>query len=105
MRRTLRSTRLNLYKLGVQRIGEPRYNFILHIEQIGNGLVEALGPKMIAGLDVDQLHVDPKPVAASLHRAFQHVTDVQLAADPSKINRFAFERKCGVSANDERAMD
>ena len=78
--------RLSLNEFGIQCVGEPRYNFVLHIEEIGDGLVEPLGPKMIAGLGIDQLHVHPKPVAAALHRAFQHVADVQLAPDPLHVN-------------------
>jgi class 3 adenylate cyclase len=31
-------------KLSIQGVGEPRYDFVLHIEQIGDGLVEPLGP-------------------------------------------------------------
>ena len=105
MQRTFRSPRLSLDELGIQRVGEPRYDFVLHVEQIGDGLVEPLGPKVIAGFGVDQLHVHPKPVAATLHRAFEHVADVQLAADLLEINRFAFVGECGVSADDERAAD
>ena len=51
---------------------------------------------MIAGFGVDQLHVHPKAVAATLHRAFEHVADVQLAPDLLEINRLAFERERGV---------
>ena len=32
--------------------------------------------QMIAGFSVDQLRVDPKSVAATLHRAFEHIPDV-----------------------------
>ena len=81
MRRTFRPSRLSTMSCGIQRVGEPRYDFVLHIEQIGDRLVEALGPKVVAGFGVDQLHIDPKPVAATLHRAFEHIADVQLASD------------------------
>ena len=96
MQRTFRSPRLSLDELGIQRIGEPRYDFVLHIEQIGDRFVEALGPKVIAGFGVDQLDVDPKPVAATLHRTFEHVADVQLAPDLLHVDRFAFERERSV---------
>jgi len=29
-------------EFGIHSIGEPRYNFVLHIEQVRNGLVKAL---------------------------------------------------------------
>ena len=96
MQRTFRSPRLGFDELGIQRVGEPGYDFVLHIEQIGDGLVEALGPKVIAGFGIDQLHVHPKPVAATLHRAFEHVADVQLAPDLFEINGFALVCKRGV---------
>jgi hypothetical protein len=44
MPRTFRSPRLNRDKLGVQRIGEPCYDFVLRIEKIGDRLVEPFGP-------------------------------------------------------------
>src|SRR5262245_18744989 len=105
MQRTFRSLLLGRDELGIQGVGEPRYDFVLHVEQVGYGLIEPLGPKLIAGFGVDQLHVDPKSIAATLHRALEHIADVQLAADPSKINRFASVGKRGVSANHERASD
>ncbi len=80
----------------IQRIGEPRYDFVLHIEEVGDGLVEALGPQVIAGFGVDQLHVHPKPVAAALHRTFKHVADVQLAPDLLHVNGLALEGERGV---------
>jgi hypothetical protein len=60
---------------------------------------------MIGGFGVDQLYVDPNPVAAPLHGALKHIADVQLAADLFEINRFALVSKCGVSADYERAAD
>ena len=53
MRRAFGSLCLNLNKLAGQRVGKPRDDFILHIEQICDGLVEALSPKMVAGFCVD----------------------------------------------------
>ena len=89
---SFRSPCLSHDELGIQRVGEPRYDFVLHIEQIGDGFVETFGPQMIAGFGIDKLHVHPKPVAATLHRAFQHVADVQLAADLLEIDCFALVR-------------
>ena len=60
---------------------------------------------MIAGFSVDQLHVHPKAVAATLHRAFKHIADVQLAPELLHVNGFALERERGVARNDERATD
>src|SRR5258705_12657931 len=36
---------------------------------------------MLTVLGIDQLHVHPKPIAVPLHRAFEHVADVQFSPD------------------------
>src|SRR6516165_10237862 len=105
MRGTLRSPRFDRNQLRVQRIGEPRYNFVLHIEEIGNWFVEALRPQVIAGFSVDQLHIHPDAVAATLHRAFKYIPDIQLASQLLYVYGLALERECGVARNDERAAD
>ena len=87
MRRTLRSSCLACNEFGVQRVGEPRYDFVLHVEQIGDGFVEPLRPQVSAGFGIDELHVYAKPISATLYRAFEHVTHVQLAPDLPEIDR------------------
>ena len=67
MRRTLRSAGLGSNEFSVERVGEPRYDFVLHVKEVGNGLVETLGPQMITGFGVDQLHVHAEPVASTLY--------------------------------------
>jgi hypothetical protein len=63
MRSVLGAARLGSDQLRVQLTCKPRDNFVLHIEQVGDGLVEALGPEMCAPLRVDKLHVNAKSVA------------------------------------------
>jgi hypothetical protein len=41
-----------------QGVGEPRDDFVLHIEKIGNRLVEAVGPDVRASLRINELDVD-----------------------------------------------
>jgi hypothetical protein len=105
MRGTLRSPRFDINQLRVQRIGEPRYNLVLHIEEVGNWFVEALGPQMISSLDVDQLHIYPKPVATALHGTFEDITDVQFTSELLYVDGFTLERERGVARNHERAID
>ena len=62
MQRCLRSPCLSGHELGIQCVSKPGDNFVLHIEQIGDGLVEPLGPQVIAGLSIDKLHVHPEPL-------------------------------------------
>ena len=66
-----------------ERVRQARDDLVLHVEEIGQRLVEPLGPEMIAGLGVDELHVDAHAIAAALDAAFEHVAYVQLAADLS----------------------
>ena len=101
----MRTPRFGLDQLCAQLTGEARDNLVLHVEEIGHGLVEALGPKMIAGLGVDELHVHAHPIAAALHRTFKDVTHAQLAADLLHIDMFAFVSESRVAADHERAAD
>src|SRR5204862_411745 len=86
-------------------VGEPCYDFILRLEQIDNGLVEPLRPQMIAGRRVDQLHVDPKTIDARLHRAIQHVPNIELA--PQRFNVYwpSLKGEGNVARDDQRATD
>ena len=43
------ASRLGGDKLGVERAGQARDDFVLHVEEIGQRLVKPLGPEMIAG--------------------------------------------------------
>jgi hypothetical protein len=45
--------------------GETADDLVLYGEEIRDGLVEALGPDMRAGLGVDELCIDAHPFAAS----------------------------------------
>jgi hypothetical protein len=54
---------------------------------------------MISGYGVNQLHIYPKPIATTLHRTFEHIANVQLAANLPEINCFAFVGECGLSAD------
>ena len=69
------------------------------------GLVEPLGPQAMARFGADQLNVQPEPVATTLHRAFEHVADVQLAPDLLDVYGFALECERSVAGYDERAAD
>jgi hypothetical protein len=61
------SPRLSCDHLGIQRIRQSRHDFVLHVKEIGDRLVEPLGPKVIFGFGLDQLYVDPEPLAAPLY--------------------------------------
>ena len=75
----------------------------MHVEEVGDRLVEPLGPEMIAALGVDQLHVDAHAISAALDAAFEHVADVELAPDLFEIDRLALVGEGGVAADHEHA--
>ena len=80
-------------------------NLILDGEDIGEVAVVAVGPDMVAGLAVDQLGVDPHPVAGLADAAFEHMGDIELARDLADIESLALERECGVPGNDREGRD
>ncbi len=105
MRQPFRSARLDLDNLGIQGVGKPGDYFILHVEEVGNGLVKTLGPDVLAGFGIDQLHIHPEAVAAPLHRPFECVTDVQLASELPDVHGFALVGERRVAGDHEGAGD
>ena len=99
----LGAPRLRLDQLRAQLAGEPSNNVVLHLEQIGQFLVETLGPEMRAGVAIDQLYVNAHAVAPALHPPLQRVAHVQVAADLPEIDRFTLVGEGGVAGDDERA--
>ena len=83
VRSLFRAASLGGGELRVERIRQTRDDFVLHVEEIGERLVEPLSPEMIAGFGVDELHVDAHAIAAALNAALDHIADVQFAADLS----------------------
>jgi hypothetical protein len=77
----LRPPHLRCDKLCVQRPRKARYNLVLHVKEVGNGLFEALCPEMITRLGVDKLDVDAHAICAPLHAALERVAHVEVAAD------------------------
>ena len=53
--RLFRSSRLGCDEFGVERVRETGNDFVLHVEEIGERLIEPLGPEMIARFGVDEL--------------------------------------------------
>ena len=102
VRRLLRASRLGGDEFGVQRARQARDDLVLHVEQIGERLVEPLGPEMIAGLGVDELDVDAHAVSAALDAAFEHVADVQLARRSLQVDRLALVGEGRVAGDHER---
>ena len=83
-RATLGRDELNAYYAS-----KPCGNLVLHVEEIGAQLVEALGPKMRPRLRVDELSVDPDATADALHATFHDIPHAKLARDLPRIYRLA----------------
>ena len=105
MRRLRHSPRFDLDKLRLQLVGQPRDDFVLHLEEIGHRLFEPLGPKVTAALRVDELSIDAHPRAAPLDASFERVAHVELPPDPCDVDGLAFVGEGGVAGDDERAAD
>ena len=86
-----------------QLIGEAGDDLVLHFEEIGGRLVEAVSPKVIAGLRVDKLDIDPHAARVALDRAFEHVANAKLLADFPGVDILALEAEGGVARDHEGA--
>ena len=84
-------------------IGETGDDFVLHLEKIGCRLVEAIGPKVVPGLCVDKLDIDPHAARVALNGAFKDVADAKLLADVPDIDVLALEGEGGVARDHEGA--
>jgi hypothetical protein len=98
-----RASSLGDDQVGVQRARQARDDFVLHVEEIGERLIEPFGPEMIARFGVDELDIDAHTVSAALNAALKDIADVQLAADLLQINVLALEGEGGVAPDHERA--
>ena len=99
--RVLGAARFDLDELGLKLIGEARDNLVLHVEQVGDRLVEALRPQVRAALGVDELDVDAHALAAALNAAFERIAHVELAADLLRVDRLALVGESGAAADHE----
>ena len=73
-------------------------DFVLHIENIGERLVEPFGPKVRAAFGVDQLHVDAHSFAAALNAALHDIADVQFPPDRFHVDGLALVGEGRVAA-------
>ena len=105
VRGLFRASRLGGDELGVERARQARDDFVLHVEEIGERLVEPLGPEMIAGFGVDELDVDAHAVSAALDAALEHIADVQLAPDLLQIERLALVGESGVARRSRKSLE
>ena len=56
---------------------------------------------MSAAAGVDELGVDPHPIAARLHRAFEDIARAQILADRLGVDRLTFVGEGRIARDDE----
>jgi hypothetical protein len=81
----------------LKNIAEPIHAYALEVGQVGNILVEPVGPQMRAGFGVDELRVDAHAILITLDRAFKHVADAKFFADLLGVDALAFVGESGVA--------
>ena len=101
--RFLGAARLGTDELGLKLVRQPGDNLVLHVKQVCDRSVEALGPNVIASFSVDQLRVDANTFAATLHAAFEDVAHVKLAPDLLHVRGLALVGECRVACDHESA--
>ena len=97
------AARLSGGDLSVERVRQAGDDFVLHIENIGEWLIEPFGPEMAADFGVDELHIHAHAVAGALHAALEDVTDVQLAPDRLHVERLALVGERRIAGDHDRA--
>ena len=103
--RLLGAARLDGGDLIAQRVREAPNDLVLHVEEISKRLVEALRPKMTAGLGVDELHVDAHAIPPALNAALEDIADVQVAADGLHVERLALVGESRVAGDHDGAPE
>src|SRR5262249_1151848 len=90
VRRTTAGTGgFRLLQGGLDDASDARSDLVLKVEDIFEPAVEMIGPQMRPGARVYQLTGDAHPITALAHRAFEHITNTQLAADPLHVDVLA----------------
>src|SRR4029077_5769494 len=87
--RALGAPRLRDGEFVPEPVGDARDDLVLHVEETGDQIIEALSPEMRARLGLNQLDVDAHTISRSLDAAFEHIAHVEFAPDLLEINRLA----------------
>src|ERR1700724_1232114 len=96
-------TSTHLRELVVKCESDASGDFILHLKQVCDVTVEALGPQMATSLSFYQLYAHSNPVLGATHAALHNVAHVQLAPNLRGIDLPAFVVECGAACDYEAA--
>ena len=76
-----------------ERRGNRARELVLDREDVGQVAIPALGPKVVAGLDVDELGRHAQALPRLTHAAVEHRGNAELGADPPYVVVLAAERE------------
>ena len=88
-----------------QSLGDRLRNLILHVEDVFQLAVVALGPQLIAIGHLAQLHGDAHAIPRPPHAAFEHRRHVQLLADGPKVSPLPLKRERRRARGDAQALE
>ena len=101
----LRALDLGATKIRLDDSDDARGDLVLQIEHVFERAVELVGPKMRAGLGLDQLGRDAQPAARLAHAALQHIAHAKLAPDLPDIDRLALVGEARIARDHEQPLD
>ena len=95
------AARLGDGELLPEPVGQSRDDLVLHVEQLGDRLVETLAPDVASRPGVDELDAHPHSRAAALDAALEQAADVEVPADLLHVDSFAPVGERGVAGDDK----
>ena len=72
-------------EIGLQCLDDPLSQFGLDGKKIRQFAIESFGPNVGVGASVDELCIDPHPIAGTAHCAFQHMGYAERFADLAQV--------------------
>src|SRR6516164_1626433 len=77
-------------------------DLVLKIENVVEGAIEVLGPKMRSSRSIDELPSYADPVSRLAHAAFEHITHPELAPDLFYVHGAAFVSEARIARYHEQ---
>ena len=74
-------------QLRLQRIGNFVSEIALDRENVGHIAVVIVGPDVLIGVGIDQLHVDAHLVSRAAHASLENIGNTERLADFTKVRR------------------
>ena len=85
--------------ISVRDARNRRCNVVLKLENISEFGIEAISPEMYTGRRVKQLRANADAISSPANRAFQHIQDPKLSADPFQVDGLAFVSEARIAGD------